>query len=55
MALPKSIWGPRLSFKQLVVFTKKNGFVEVAKEALPATFPLMAVDTKKRGFPKAGG
>jgi hypothetical protein len=28
------------------LFTKKNGFVEIAKDALPSSFPLMAVDTK---------
>jgi N-acetylglutamate synthase-like GNAT family acetyltransferase len=27
-------------------FYEKNGFVEVAKETLPARFPVMAVDTK---------
>ncbi|HJV87471.1 MAG TPA: GNAT family N-acetyltransferase [Noviherbaspirillum sp.] len=27
-------------------FYEKNGFAEMAKEALPATFPLVAVDTK---------
>ena len=27
-------------------FYEKNGFVEIAKEALPKSFPLMAVDTR---------
>ncbi|MGO7422080.1 GNAT family N-acetyltransferase, partial [Rhizobium ruizarguesonis] len=27
-------------------FYEKNGFTEIAKSALPRTFPLMAVDSK---------
>lgn len=38
--------GTTASFLAAHRFYEKSGFVEVAKDALPSTFPLMAVDSK---------
>ena len=38
--------GTTAQFSAAHRFYEKSGFVEVAKEALPTTFPIMAVDTR---------
>ncbi|WP_144157366.1 GNAT family N-acetyltransferase [Paraburkholderia sp. BCC1885] len=38
--------GTTASFLAAHRFYEKNGFIEIAKDALPDTFPLMAVDTR---------
>ncbi|EKD40356.1 MAG: IAA acetyltransferase [uncultured bacterium] len=38
--------GTTASFLAAHRFYEKNGFIEIPKSALPATFPIMAVDTK---------
>lgn len=38
--------GTVASFHAAHKFYEKNGFVQIKKDALPATFPIMALDTK---------
>jgi N-acetylglutamate synthase-like GNAT family acetyltransferase len=46
--------GTTAQFRAAHRFYEKNGFVQVAKESLPASFPIMAVDTRFYKYIVAG-